>query len=77
MINRFEVNNLLSGALVIWAVAMGGAQGRKPGTLFSRYVTFGSIYVKCVGHTSVKHHHNLVQVTIQMKGSLRCSTLYD
>lgn len=36
VINRFEVNNLLSGALVIWAVAMGGAQGHKPGTLFSR-----------------------------------------
>lgn len=35
VINRFEVNNLLSGALVIWAVVMGGAQGRKPGTLFS------------------------------------------
>lgn len=36
VINRFEVNNLLSGALAIWAVARGGVQGHKPGTLFSR-----------------------------------------
>lgn len=46
VINRFEVNNLLSRALAILAVVMGGAQGRKPGTLFSWSVTYGSGYAE-------------------------------
>lgn len=44
VINRYEVNNLLSRALAIRAVVMGGAQGRKPGTLFSWSVIYGSGY---------------------------------
>lgn len=48
VINRFEVNNLLSRALVIRAVVMGGAQGRKPGTLSSWSLTNGSEYAECI-----------------------------
>lgn len=40
VINRFEVNNLLSRAWVIRAVVMGGAQGREPETPFSCLVTY-------------------------------------
>lgn len=47
VINKFEVNNLLNRASVIRAVVMGGAQGRKPRTLFSWSVSYGSGYAEC------------------------------